>query len=90
MRASLLVTSVAGWRVGLAVGHDVTNLTEGAGGPQDPAVPHTPGSITSSLEDLTVLRAERVRRPVAGSPREAVDTLIRAIRARQRGQDRYG
>ncbi len=72
----------------LVVGHDVTNLTEGAGGPQDPAVLYTPEDITRSLEGLTVLHAERVRRVVsvpaadgAGEVgREAVDTLVRAIR----------
>jgi SAM-dependent methyltransferase len=69
----------------LVVGHDVTNLTEGAGGPPDPAVLYTPESITRSLAGLTVLRADRVRRPVggtaAGGDREAVDTLVRAVRA---------
>jgi SAM-dependent methyltransferase len=75
------VRALAPGGVLLVVGHDVTNLTEGTGGPQDPALLHTPESITRSLGDLTVLRAERVRRPVPGSPREAVDTLVRAIRA---------
>ncbi len=75
------VKALAPGGVLLVVGHDVTNLTEGTGGPQDPAVLHTPESITRSLGDLTVLRAERARRPVPGSPREAVDTLVRAIRA---------
>ncbi len=72
----------------LVVGHDLTNLTEGAGGPPDPAVLYTPESITRSLTGLTVLRAERVRRPVggtgadgAGDSRDAVDTLVRAVRA---------
>ncbi len=66
----------------LVVGHDVTNLTEGAGGPPDPAVLYTPESITRSLAGLTVLRADRVRRPVAaGGDRDAVDTLVRAVRA---------
>ena len=66
----------------LVVGHDVTNLTEGTGGPPDPAVLYTPESITRSLGGLTVVRAERVRRPVATADgqREAVDTLVRAIR----------
>jgi SAM-dependent methyltransferase len=62
----------------LVVGHDLTNLTEGTGGPPDPAVLYTPESITRALEGLTVLRAERVRRPVGTG--EAVDTLVRAIR----------
>lgn len=70
----------------LVVGHDVANLAEGTGGPQDPAVLHTPESVARSLADLTVLRAERVRRPVAGSPRDAVDTLVRAIRQAAVGQ----
>jgi hypothetical protein len=43
---------------------------------------YTPESITRSLSGLTVLRAERVRRPVSGvsDGREAVDTLVRAVR----------
>jgi SAM-dependent methyltransferase len=66
----------------LAVGHDVDNLTEGAGGPQDPAVLYTPELITRSLDGLTVLRAGQVRRPLLGgdSGQQAVDTLVRAIR----------
>ena len=65
----------------LLVGHDVMNLSEGTGGPQDRDVLHTPESITRSLGGLTVVRAERVRRPVPGSPRDAVDTLVRAVRS---------
>ena len=66
----------------LVVGHDVTNLSEGTGGPPDPAVLYTPESITRSLAGLTVVRAERVRRSVATADghREAIDTLVRAIR----------
>ena len=62
----------------LVVGHDVTNLTEGVGGPPDPAVLYAPESIKRALGGLTVLRAERVRRPVGTG--EAVDTLVRAVR----------
>ena len=72
------VTALAPGGVLLVVGHDVTNLTEGTGGPPDPAVLYTPESITKSLGGLTVVRAERVWRPVGH--REAVDTLVRAIR----------
>lgn len=75
------VTALAPGGVLLVVGHDVANQTEGTGGPQDPAVLQTAGSITQSLGDLTVVRAERARRPVAGSSRDAVDTLVRAVRA---------
>ncbi len=74
------VTALAPGGVLLLVGHDVTNLTEGTGRPQEPAALHTPESITRALGDLSVVRAERVRRPVAGSPRDAVDTLVRAVR----------
>jgi SAM-dependent methyltransferase len=76
------MTALAPGGVVLVVGHDVTNLREGTGGPPDPAVLYTPESITRSLRGLTVLRAERVRRPVATADgrREAVDTLVRAIR----------
>jgi SAM-dependent methyltransferase len=76
------VTALAPGGTLLVVGHDVTNLTEGTGGPPDPAVLYTPESITRSLGGLTVVRAERVRRPVATADvhRDAVDTLVRAIR----------
>jgi SAM-dependent methyltransferase len=78
-------TALAPGGVLLVVGHDVTNLTEGTGGPQDPAVLYTPEGITRSLDGLTIVRAGRVRRPVAADgagdgPREAVDTLVRAVR----------
>ena len=75
-------TALAPGGVLLVVGHDVTNLTEGSGGPPDPAVLYTPESITRSLGGLAVVRAERVRRPVATADghREAVDTLVRATR----------
>jgi SAM-dependent methyltransferase len=76
------VTALAPGGTLLVVGHDVTNLTEGTGGPPDPAVLYTPESITRSLGGLTVVRAERVRRPVATADvhRDAVDTQVRAIR----------
>ncbi|MFC4908603.1 class I SAM-dependent methyltransferase [Actinomadura gamaensis] len=64
------------------VGHDRTNLSEGVGGPQDPAVLHTPSGVAAALPGLTVQRAERVRRAVEvdGEERDAVDTLVRAVR----------
>jgi SAM-dependent methyltransferase len=64
----------------LVVGHDVTNLSEGVGGPQDPRVLYTPEALAASLGSLRVERAERVRRPVAGAPREAIDVLAVAVR----------
>lgn len=66
----------------LLVAHDLTNLTEGVGGPQDPAVLYTPEVISADLTGLRVQRAERVRRTVerAEGSRDAIDTLVRATR----------
>jgi SAM-dependent methyltransferase len=80
------VTALAPGGTLLVVGHDVANLTEGTGGPQEPAVLHTPESVARSLGGLTVVRADRVGRPVAGSARDAVDTLVRAFRPVAVGQ----
>jgi SAM-dependent methyltransferase len=66
----------------VVIGHDLTNLTEGVGGPQLPEVLYTPQSIATALSGLSVLRAERVHRPVltGDGERQAVDTLVRAVR----------
>jgi SAM-dependent methyltransferase len=66
----------------VVIGHDVTNLSEGVGGPQDPEILHTPDRIAGALPGLVVERAERVLRPVIaeGATRDAVDTLVRAVR----------
>ncbi|MBR7838258.1 class I SAM-dependent methyltransferase [Actinospica durhamensis] len=63
------------------VGHDLTNIADGVGGPQDPAVLYTPEAVADALEPLRdvlrVLRAERVTRPVDGEQeRQAIDTLV--------------
>lgn len=63
----------------LAVGHDRTNLTDGTGGPQDPALLYDPAEIAAGLAGLHIDRAERVRRPVDGDL-SAVDALVRAHR----------
>jgi 2-polyprenyl-3-methyl-5-hydroxy-6-metoxy-1,4-benzoquinol methylase len=62
------------------VGHDLTNLTQGVGGPSDPALLYTPDGIAAELEGLEIERAERVLRDVAGADRPAIDTLVRARR----------
>jgi SAM-dependent methyltransferase len=64
------------------IGHDLTNLSEGVGGPQDPGVLYTPEAVSAGLPGLRVLRAERVYRTVErdDGPATAVDTLVRAVR----------
>lgn len=71
----------------LIVAHDLVNLTEGVGGPQDPAVLHTPDDLREDLSrsgvtGLVVERAERVERPVDtdSGTRTAIDCLVRAHR----------
>jgi SAM-dependent methyltransferase len=68
----------------LVVGHDPTNIHDGYGGPQDPAILMTPDEIVEALPGLDVERAERVRRPVeaAGDDVYAIDALVRAVRRR--------
>jgi SAM-dependent methyltransferase len=85
LRAALLARASAAVAPGgtmFVVGHDLTNLTEGAGGPQYPEVLYTPELITAAMAGLRVLRAERVRRAVQqdGAPATAIDTLVRARR----------
>lgn len=62
------------------VGHDLTNLTDGVGGPSDPDLLCTPDEIASELPGLEIEKAERVLRDVAGEERDAIDALVRARR----------
>ena len=66
----------------LVVGHDLLNLTEGYGGPQDASVLFTPDDIAADLAGLKIVKAERVRRPVQTDDGEveAIDALVRAVR----------
>jgi SAM-dependent methyltransferase len=73
----------------LLVAHDSTNLTEGTGGPQDPAVLMSAGDVLDDLSgiDVEVLRAERVAREVSpgdehrgAQRRTAWDCLVRVVR----------
>ena len=66
----------------LVVGHDASNLTDGCGGPQDPAILFTPSDVAGELPGLRIERAERVRRPVAAADGDAhaIDALVRATR----------
>ena len=69
----------------LLVAHDSTNLAEGTGGPQDPAVLMTAEDVLADLggETFEVQRAGRVERAVPqpdGSTATAYDTLVRLVR----------
>lgn len=64
----------------LVVAHDRRNLTEGVGGPQDPALLTEPGDVATMLTGLDIDRAVTVERAVEGADRPALDTLVRAHR----------
>jgi SAM-dependent methyltransferase len=86
LRAKVLARAAAALAPGgtlLVIGHDLTNLTDGAGGPQSPDVLYTPESITAELAGLSILRAGRVSRAVPrdGGTARAIDTLVRAERS---------
>lgn len=83
--------SVAPGGTFLLVAHDSTNLTEGTGGPQDPAVLMTAEDVLDDLagESFDVVRAGRASRVVAPDPehqhpgdpgRVAWDCLVRLVR----------
>jgi SAM-dependent methyltransferase len=81
--AAVLCTASAAVAAGgtfLLVGHDLTNLTDGHGGPSSPDVLYTPDDIVDALQGLVVEKAERVLRPVDGADRPAIDCLVRATR----------
>lgn len=66
----------------IVIGHDSTNLADGTGGPQDPAVLFTAADIAGDLDStgLRIDRADAVARPVDGAARPAIDALVRAVR----------
>jgi SAM-dependent methyltransferase len=76
--------AVAPGGVFLLVAHDSSNLDEGHGGPQEPAVLYTAADVVADLDGsgLAVERAERVERPVEtpDGERIALDALVRAER----------
>jgi SAM-dependent methyltransferase len=85
LRARVLARAAAATAPGgtvFVIGHDLTNLTEGVGGPQDPDVLYTPEAVSAELTGLRVVRAERVHRTVErdDGPATAIDTLVRAVR----------
>jgi SAM-dependent methyltransferase len=66
----------------LVVGHHLSNLTEGYGGPKTEDVLFTPEDVVTDLAGLDAQRAERVIRPVEDEDgvHEAIDALVRARR----------
>jgi SAM-dependent methyltransferase len=77
----------------LWIGHDSTNLTEGTGGPQDPAVLMTAEDVLGDLDEIGarygVVRAGRIARTVIDDPgngreqpepRTAWDCRVRVVR----------
>jgi SAM-dependent methyltransferase len=67
----------------LLVAHDSRNLTDGHGGPQDPAVLYRADDVVRLLDGFDVVHAGEVRRPVTtadGATVEAIDCLVRATR----------
>lgn len=78
--------AVAGGGTLLVVAHDRSNLTDGAGGPQDPAVLFTTAEIARELPaDFTVERADVVRRSSGTGP-GPLDAVVRAV-GRPQGED---
>ncbi len=66
----------------LVLGHDLANLTEGYGGPQDSSVLFTVEDVVEDLPNLSTVKAERVIRRVSteSGERDAIDALVRAVR----------
>lgn len=62
----------------LVVAHDLRNLTDGTGGPQDPTLLWTPGEV--ARPGFTAVRAETSARPVESAT--AWDTVVRLVRDR--------
>jgi SAM-dependent methyltransferase len=74
------------------VGHDLTNLENGTGGPQDPTVLYVPSQVTASLREiagdgLRIVREEQRRHEVdhgeaAGTGAEQIDCVVVAEQPR--------
>lgn len=89
--AEAMATVLAGASAALApgglvmvVGHDLRNLAEGVGGPQDPEVLYAPSDIAEALPGLRIQHAESVLRPVDGAVRSAIDALVVAVKPQMR------
>jgi 2-polyprenyl-3-methyl-5-hydroxy-6-metoxy-1,4-benzoquinol methylase len=64
----------------VVVGHALRNLTEGVGGPQDPAILNSPEQLREKAQGLDILRCEEVERTTADGA-VAIDVVLVARRA---------
>jgi SAM-dependent methyltransferase len=62
----------------VVVGHALRNLTEGVGGPSDPALLHTLEQLQAAAHGLVVERCEEIVRPTDGG--DAIDAVLVARR----------
>lgn len=65
----------------VVVGHALRNLTDGTGGPQDPALLHSPDQLSQKAVGLDILRCEEVERSTVGGAL-AIDVVLVAARPR--------
>ncbi|KAB7739798.1 methyltransferase domain-containing protein [Nostocoides sp. F2B08] len=63
----------------VVVGHALRNLTEGVGGPQDPAILNTPDQLREKARGLQILRCEEVERTTTDGA-TAIDVALVARR----------
>jgi SAM-dependent methyltransferase len=64
----------------IVIGHDLSNVTHGVGGPSDPDLLSTPDELASELPGLQIEKATTILRDVDGEDRDAIDNLVRARR----------
>jgi len=65
----------------VVIGHDLRNLSDGAGGPGDPEHLYTAGDVVEALGgEFEIIRAEEVLRAVEGAP-SAIDNIVVARRS---------
>ena len=62
----------------VVVGHALRNLTDGVGGPRDPALLHTPAGLAAAADGLEVEQLGEVLRP--GPDGTAIDLCLVAVR----------
>lgn len=66
----------------LMIGHALANITDGYGGPPDPAVLATPTQLADWIPGMEIERADHVYRDVEtdDGPERAIDLVVRARR----------